>query len=42
MPTPEMAPLENLDYIFRHASGKQLTKEQIAELHHYAKDLRYP
>jgi hypothetical protein len=41
-PTPEIAPLENLDYINRHASGKQLTKEQIAEVHHYAKDLKYP
>jgi hypothetical protein len=41
-PTPEMAPLENLDYIIRHASGKQLTKEQIVKVHHHAKDLRYP
>jgi hypothetical protein len=41
-PTPEMAPLENLDYIIRHASRKQLTKEQIAKVHHYAKFLRYP
>jgi hypothetical protein len=31
-----------LDYIVRHASGKQLSEEQIAELQHYAKDLKYP
>jgi hypothetical protein len=42
MPTPEMVPVENLDYIIRHASGKQLTKEQIVEVHHYARDLKYP
>ena len=31
-----------MDYIIRHASGKQLTEEQIAEVQHYAKDLKYP
>jgi hypothetical protein len=31
-----------LDYIIRHASGKQLTEEQIAEVQHYAKNLKYP
>jgi hypothetical protein len=31
-----------LDYIIRHASRKQLTEEQIAEVQHYAKDLKYP
>jgi hypothetical protein len=31
-----------LDYIVRHASGKQLTEEQIVEVQHYAKDLKYP
>jgi hypothetical protein len=30
-----------LDYIVRHASRKQLTEEQIAEVQHYAKDLKY-
>jgi hypothetical protein len=29
-PTPE-APTEELDFIIRHASGKQLLEEQIAE-----------
>jgi hypothetical protein len=41
-PSLEMAPLGDLDFIIRHASGKQPTKEQIAEVQHYAKDLRYP
>jgi hypothetical protein len=27
MPTPETVPLESLEYIIRHALGKQLTKE---------------
>jgi hypothetical protein len=30
-----------LDYIVRHASGKRLSEEQIAEVQHYAKDLKY-
>jgi hypothetical protein len=40
-PTPE-APTEELDFIIRHASGKQLSKEQIAEAKQYARDLKYP
>jgi hypothetical protein len=40
--TPE-APLHaDLLYIVRHASGKQLSLEQIAEVQHYAKDWKYP
>jgi hypothetical protein len=31
-----------LDYIVRHALGKQLLEEQIAEVQHYAQDLKYP
>jgi hypothetical protein len=27
LPIPESAPLEDLEYIVRHASGKQLTEE---------------
>ena len=42
VPMLEMTQPENLEYIIRHASGKQLSKEQIAEVQHYAKDLRYP
>jgi hypothetical protein len=41
-PTPEAPSQGNLDYIVRHASRKQLTEEQIAEVQHYAKDLKYP
>jgi hypothetical protein len=40
-PTPE-APTEELDFIIRHASGKQLSEEQIAEAKQYARDLNYP
>jgi hypothetical protein len=41
-PSPEAPSQDDLDYIVRHASGKQLTEEQIAEVQHYAKDLKYP
>jgi hypothetical protein len=40
-PTPE-APTEELDFIIQHASGKQLSEEQIAEAKQYARDLKYP
>jgi hypothetical protein len=40
-PTPE-APTEELDFIIRHASGKKLTTEEIAEAKHYARELKYP
>jgi hypothetical protein len=39
-PAPE-APTEELEFIVRHASGKQLLEEQIAETRQYAKDLKY-
>jgi hypothetical protein len=42
LPTPEVSSLEDLEYITCHASGKQLTKEEIAKVQHYARDLRYP
>jgi hypothetical protein len=35
-------PAEELEFIMRHASGKQLSKEQIAEARQYARDLKYP
>jgi hypothetical protein len=41
-PIPEAVPLGDLEFIICHASGKQLTKKQIAEAQHYAKDLKYP
>jgi hypothetical protein len=31
-----------LDYIVRHASGKRLLEEKIAEVQHFANDLKYP
>jgi hypothetical protein len=31
-----------LEFIVRHASGKQLSEEQIAEAKQYVKDLKYP
>jgi hypothetical protein len=40
-PTPE-APSEDLSYIIRHASGKRLSKEEIFEAKHYARELKYP
>jgi hypothetical protein len=40
-PTPE-APSEALDFIIRHASGKRLSEEEIAEAKHYARELKYP
>jgi hypothetical protein len=39
VPAPEV-PAE-LDFIVRHASGKQLSKEQIAKAKQYARDLKY-
>jgi hypothetical protein len=33
---------EKLDFIVRHASGKQLSRQQIAEAEQYARDLKYP
>jgi hypothetical protein len=40
-PAPE-ASSENLDFIVRHASGKRLSEEEIAEAKHYARELKYP
>jgi hypothetical protein len=39
--TPE-APFDDLDFIIRHASGKRLSEEEIAEAKHYARELKYP
>ena len=30
-----------MNYIVRHASGKQLSTEQVVETQHYAKELKY-
>jgi hypothetical protein len=40
-PAPE-ALSENLDFIIRHASGKRLSEEEIAEAKHYTQKLKYP
>jgi hypothetical protein len=40
-PTPE-APSEDLEFIIRHALGKRLFEEEIAEAKHYARELKYP
>jgi hypothetical protein len=40
-PTPE-ASVEDIDYIFRHASGKKLSEEEIMGARHYAQKLKYP
>jgi hypothetical protein len=40
-PTPE-ASSEELDFIIRHASGKKLSEEEIADAKHYARELKYP
>jgi hypothetical protein len=41
-PAPEAPSQSDLEYIVRHASGKQLSSEQIGEVQHCAKDLKYP
>jgi hypothetical protein len=40
-PTPE-ALKENTEYIFHHASRKNLSKEEKREAQHYAQKLKYP
>jgi hypothetical protein len=35
------APSEDLDYIIRHALGKRLSKEEVLEAKHYARELKY-
>ena len=36
------ASVDDVDYIFRHASGKNLSKEEVLEARHYAQKLKYP
>jgi hypothetical protein len=36
------APNKGTDYILRHASGKELSQEEILEAQHYAQKLKYP
>jgi hypothetical protein len=42
LPIPEASSHGDFGYIVHHASGKQLSKQQIAEVQYYAKDLKYP
>jgi hypothetical protein len=35
------AQVEAADYIYRHASGKKLSEDEIAEARHYAQKLKY-
>jgi hypothetical protein len=39
-PAPEAA-VEDADYIYRHASGKKLSEEEVLEARHYAQKLKY-
>jgi hypothetical protein len=39
-PAPEAA-VEDADYIYRHASGKKLSEEEVVEARHYARKLKY-
>jgi hypothetical protein len=39
-PAPEAA-VEDADYIYRHASGKKLSEEEVLEARHYARKLKY-
>jgi hypothetical protein len=41
-PVPEALPQSDLDYIVQHASGKQLSVDQIVKVQHFAKELKYP
>jgi hypothetical protein len=40
-PAPKAA-VEDVDYIYRHASGKKLSEEEVVEARHYAQKLKYP
>jgi hypothetical protein len=39
---PKTPAPETIDYIFRHALGKKLSEDEIAEAKHYAQRLKYP
>jgi ornithine carbamoyltransferase len=40
-PAPKAA-VEDADYIYHHASGKKLSKEEVLEARHYVQKLKYP
>jgi hypothetical protein len=39
---PKASSRDDFGYIVHHASGKQLSEQQIIEVQYYAKDLKYP
>jgi hypothetical protein len=41
-PSIPEALVEDIDYIFQHASGKKLSEKEIVEARHYARKLKYP
>jgi hypothetical protein len=41
-PTSKAPSRSDLNFIIRHASGKQVSMEQVTEMEHYAKELKYP
>jgi hypothetical protein len=41
-PAPKAPYRGDLNFIIRHASRKHLSAEQVAEMEHYAKELKYP
>jgi hypothetical protein len=40
LPIPEVASIEDLDFIILHASEKLMTQRQIAKAQHYARELK--
>jgi hypothetical protein len=42
LPIPKATSTEDLNFVIRHALGKQLTQRKIVEAQHYAKELKYP
>jgi hypothetical protein len=40
-PAPE-ASNKSINYIIRHASGKELSQEEMLEARHYAQKFKYP
>jgi hypothetical protein len=42
LPTPKAPSQADLEYIVRYASRKQISKEQVAEVQYYVRDLKYP
>jgi hypothetical protein len=41
-PSVPKALVQDIDYIFRHASGNNLSEEEVLEARHYAQKIKYP